>query len=1165
MVSTPREAERVVLIDGKRFKLASDKAAKAAGESRAWDGQFLPRQSVDPRPEFEVSLSTFHQGYGFSYATEPGVYDSANGWDAMAPGILATWPEFTRCEPFETAPTAGFVVDFEGYLYVLRGEYCVKFRPAEGATEWPILEYHYFGASARVSGPPAIFDGAMYVPLRGLTVDTLERVHKLTTVSSTTVEIQTITQSGTPTGGTWTLTFDDGLTSTTLTALDFDISAADLQTQIRTIPGLAKATVTRSGSSNFVWTVTLTAAPGVLAATSPPQFTSSAAGLTGGAPVITHATTTAGVADQWNRGAANVEASQLVVFDGKLTRADAAHHVASTSADPLVDANWGADYNVGDQTRRITALGVFERFLVPVKTDGVYTFDSSAQDVQEPLGIEGVIDESAGIGLVVAHAFMYIPHRTGWIRWRPGGPYAYVGPEQDGRFEGNLTPGWGRVKGAGQYGKTLYVTVQDFAHSKGIITSFTPTGGDRGPYTPHIHHILDDTIVEDATVVSVTSEAITSHYPSTVVNDATVGTLDWTNPSNITVEDDSRATNGGSAGTTKYMKATGYGFAIPDTATIDGILAIVSRRRSGGTSSVTFSDTGAEQTWVVPAGVTSITVDVKGAAGSGGGSRGAAGRGGRVQATIPVTPGETLRIYVGRDPATAGAAGYNGGGTGGSNGVGTAGGGGGASDIRQGGATLGHRVVVAGGGGGGGYTGTTYAGGAGGNGGGTTGQSGGYTNNPGYQGTGGKPTAGGFGPGASATDGTSGVGGDGGDAVATPPGGAGGGGYYGGGGGSEGGALSSGGGGGGGGSSYVITTATDVTHTQGYQSGDGSVTISYASTSSVDDYSVKLVKGGSISGTDKAYATGWGTDEALFGYGSPSDLWGLTFTPAEVNASDFGIAFAATITGTDITAEVDSIAIQVYYTMPAAAEPSPFLAVVTADIETQETCTPVIYRLPRHGWQVATDPSMDRAVSDKEFLTSRLFAPSRAVEKMYSRVEFWLDADPEVNTPGLRVWASIDGGDWLPLETAGGHEVARTSGFYEFFFPADERSVGAYCQLKFQVPALGTDEVPVAVKVRDTYLRGVYNPLRTEVVHAVFELDDDQYYQQGASTRSAAQQREELISFSRRGAGPRELQDIYGSKGYCHIPLPRFREVSLEEGKPAKLIAVVDLRKVPFV
>ena len=41
------------------------------------------------------------------------------------------------------------------------------------------------------------------------------------------------------------------------------------------------------------------------------------------------------------------------------------------------------------------------------------------------------------------------------------------------------------------------------------------------------------------------------------------------------------------------------------------------------------------------------------------------------------------------------------------------------------------------------------------------------------------------------------------------------------------------------------------------------------------------------------------------------------------------------------------------------------------------------------------------------------------------------------------------------------------SGFHGFFSPADERSVGAYCQLKLEIPELGTDQVAVAVKVRD--------------------------------------------------------------------------------------------------
>ncbi|MDI6788540.1 MAG: glycine-rich protein, partial [Planctomycetota bacterium] len=149
-------------------------------------------------------------------------------------------------------------------------------------------------------------------------------------------------------------------------------------------------------------------------------------------------------------------------------------------------------------------------------------------------------------------------------------------------------------------------------------------------------------------------------------------------------------------------------------------------------TTMAFDYTGSQQTWVVPAGVTSITVDVLGAKGGNGSSGGVGGNGARVQTTLSVTPGQTLYIYVGGQSSNA-SGGYNGGGTGGNlGGSSYAGGGGGASDIRQGGTILANRVVVAGGGGGGGGAqsggpsggsggqnggdGSTYAGGGGGGG-----------------------------------------------------------------------------------------------------------------------------------------------------------------------------------------------------------------------------------------------------------------------------------------------------------------------------------------------------------------------------------------------------------------------------------------------------------------
>lgn len=79
------------------------------------------------------------------------------------------------------------------------------------------------------------------------------------------------------------------------------------------------------------------------------------------------------------------------------------------------------------------------------------------------------------------------------------------------------------------------------------------------------------------------------------------------------------------------------------------------------------------------------------------------------------------------------------------------------------------------------------------------------------------------------------------------------------------------------------------------------------------DNSVKLVKGGSISGNDKASGTLWGTSDSVATYGSSTDLWGLTLTPADVNLSTFGmvISASATLAG---TAQIDYVTITVDWT-----------------------------------------------------------------------------------------------------------------------------------------------------------------------------------------------------------------------------------------------------------
>ncbi len=89
-----------------------------------------------------------------------------------------------------------------------------------------------------------------------------------------------------------------------------------------------------------------------------------------------------------------------------------------------------------------------------------------------------------------------------------------------------------------------------------------------------------------------------------------------------------------------------------------------------------------------------------------------------------------------------------------------------------------------------------------------------------------------------------------------------------------------------------------------------------AAAGDIRDESVKLVKGGTISGTEHA-ATGteWPTADTVATYGSSSDLWGTTLTQADVTGSGFGVAIAArNLAGSGSFAKVDYVTITVTYT-----------------------------------------------------------------------------------------------------------------------------------------------------------------------------------------------------------------------------------------------------------
>jgi titin len=345
-------------------------------------------------------------------------------------------------------------------------------------------------------------------------------------------------------------------------------------------------------------------------------------------------------------------------------------------------------------------------------------------------------------------------------------------------------------------------------------------------------------------------------------------------------------------------------------AVLTVVAAFAAPARAAITVTFTYTGSGGEQDWTVPAGVTSITIQASGAQGGGGGnsgpSAGNGGNGGSVTATISVTPGESLAVFVGGKGGagalpSGGAGAFNGGAAGGAaSGTGNGGGaGGGASDVRQGGNALANRVVVGGGGGGGG--GSNGAGGNGGAGGNATGASGadatfgspGGGGGGGTQATGGSVGSAGDGTATSGSIGTSGTGGAGGSnsgctGICESGGGGGGGGYFGGGGGGGG----NNGGGGGGGSSFATGTATSVSMSQGARSGNGAVVFTYTAAATAQASAPDAPFGVSAVASDGQAAVWFDSGSA-----NGAAISSFTVTAAPGGASVTGSGSPITITG----------------------------------------------------------------------------------------------------------------------------------------------------------------------------------------------------------------------------------------------------------------------------
>ncbi len=84
------------------------------------------------------------------------------------------------------------------------------------------------------------------------------------------------------------------------------------------------------------------------------------------------------------------------------------------------------------------------------------------------------------------------------------------------------------------------------------------------------------------------------------------------------------------------------------------------------------------------------------------------------------------------------------------------------------------------------------------------------------------------------------------------------------------------------------------------------------------DYRIRIVKGGTIGHTERAAGATYPSSDSYQSYGHTGDLWGETWSIADINAANFGVAIAArrTFASGSTAGRVDHIRITVFYTFP---------------------------------------------------------------------------------------------------------------------------------------------------------------------------------------------------------------------------------------------------------
>lgn len=112
----------------------------------------------------------------------------------------------------------------------------------------------------------------------------------------------------------------------------------------------------------------------------------------------------------------------------------------------------------------------------------------------------------------------------------------------------------------------------------------------------------------------------------------------------------------------------------------------------------------------------------------------------------------------------------------------------------------------------------------------------------------------------------------------------------------------------------------------------------------ISEAAARIVKGGTIGTTNKSVADNMTTTDTDYVSGSETDLWGETWTAADINATNFGCAlrYQSSGAGADTTVQVDSVMITVFYTDNNVSPHQVYAQSASANLEGDKFFQPVI-------------------------------------------------------------------------------------------------------------------------------------------------------------------------------------------------------------------------------